>query len=150
MKKFLACLAILSAAACDGETMQALVGPGYVDNIVDQTCLDAGTLVQPPAAAVAVEAECSANAYFGHESAVPLTGIAASSFAARTGSIRCRSQSAVTCDFRFIVSVSPTDVEAYLEETGRSIDEVTRDDIAAWITSDAYAARVGVARLAAK
>lgn len=137
-------LALALVGGCDDETMQALVGPAYVDNVVDQKCSDAGTLVQPPAAAVAVEAECSGNAYFGHEAAVPLTGIAASSFSARAPSVRCRSQSNVICDFRFLVSVSPSDVETYLAETGRDIDDVTREDLAAWITSDA--ARVAFER----
>ena len=74
-----------------------LGSPGYITNIIDVTCLDAGTTITANGA-VAIDCTCSAATWFGNEAAVPLTGKSSTTFNSQVNSVTCRSQASTTCD----------------------------------------------------
>ena len=71
--------------------------PGYITNIIDVMCLDAGTTITANGA-VAIDCTCSAATLFGNEAVVPLTGKSSTTFNAQTNSVTCRSQASTVCD----------------------------------------------------
>ena len=96
------------------------IGPGYTDNVTNQSCPDAGALIVPDDAdeAYYVEANCTDTTYFGHELVVPVDGIGDTSYAGRNPSIRCRSQTNAVCDFRFLTRQNPDATEKEREDQG--------------------------------
>ena len=100
IKSILVALGLVAGVAGGGATVNAImaVGPGYVENIEDITCADAGTLIQAGCNQQSLSCECSAATLFGGDSVVPLTGRAETNFDANVRKVTCRSQSNTTCD----------------------------------------------------
>lgn len=89
---------VLGGFGAGAQAIISNVGAGYVDNLEDITCLDAGTLIESPSGQKALDCSCSGDAYWGDEDVIPLTGYAKSTFNATVKRVKCRSQSGVTCD----------------------------------------------------
>lgn len=83
------------------------VGPGYVANMEDISCSDAGTLIQATCGQQSLSCECSAATLFGSDSVVPLTGRAETNFDANVRKATCRSQANTTCDCWALCSSEP-------------------------------------------
>lgn len=90
--------------------MEAMgMGPAYLENIEDVTCLDAGTEFTTSGGQIlSISCECSAATLFGHETVIPLTGRAETNFDGNVRSgFKCRSQAATTCDCWALVTSNP-------------------------------------------
>lgn len=107
-----ACLGIASASVdvvsvVDREHSAMGIGPGFIDNLEDQDCPDAGALIQSEGSALSISCECDQDTLFGHETVLPLTGRAETNFDGNVRSIRCRSQSNSVCDCWALVTQAP-------------------------------------------
>lgn len=101
-----ACGAAIQSSV-EASRVEPLLGPGYIENVEDITCADAGTAITPNCAGLSLSCECSAAALFGNDSVIPLTGRAETNFDGNVRSISCRSQSNVTCDCWSLCATQP-------------------------------------------
>ena len=87
--------------------VQPMLGPGYVDNVEDIACSDAGTLISSPSA-ISWDCECTAAVNWGSEPVIPLTGRSETNFNVNARSFSCRSQANAVCDCWALTSSPPT------------------------------------------
>lgn len=84
------------------------VGPGYVENIANLSCPDAGAEIATQCMIESLSCECDQATLFGHDSVIPTTGRAETNFDGnvRRG-IKCRSQTNSVCDCWALCSNRP-------------------------------------------
>lgn len=86
------------------------VSEGFVDNIEDVKCADAGTEIEAACNMKSLSCSCGADVLFGHNDVIPLTGRATDTFDALTRpGIKCRSQANTLCDCWALCSGPPSD-----------------------------------------
>lgn len=83
------------------------IGPGYIDNLEDVSCPDAGAEIKSNNNGMSLSCECSGATNFGSETVVPITGRAETNFDGNVRSINCRSQSNSVCDCWALTASAP-------------------------------------------